>query len=94
MIPPLSGRSEMSNLLLLTRALTPSSEVLPALGLLSHSVKIMTPEVSALLDAPPVDAILIDGRRDLPAVRSFCRLLRTTGVSAVAPCHWSFKCSR
>ncbi|MEN9692488.1 MAG: hypothetical protein RLZZ330_132 [Actinomycetota bacterium] len=81
MIPPLSGRSEMSNLLLLTRALTPSSEVLPALGLLSHNVKIMTPEVSALLDAPPVDAILIDGRRDLPAVRSFCRLLRTTGVS-------------
>ena len=81
MIPPLSEGSEMSNLLLLTRALTPSSEGLPALGLLSHNVKIMTPEVSALLDAPPVDAILIDGRRDLPAVRSFCRLLRTTGVS-------------
>ncbi|MFM1787026.1 MAG: hypothetical protein RL228_976 [Actinomycetota bacterium] len=81
MIPPLLGGSDMSNLLLLTRALTPSSEVLPALGLLSHHVKVMTPEVSVLLDAPPVDAILIDGRRDLPAVRSFCRLLRTTGVS-------------
>lgn len=81
MIPPLVEGSDMTNLLLLTRALTPSSEILPALGLLSHQVKIMTPEVSVLLDAPSVDVILVDGRRDLPAVRSFCRLLRTTGVN-------------
>ena len=71
----------MATLLLLTRALTPSVEVLPALGLLSHSVKVHTPEVTALLDAPKGDVILIDGRRDLPAVRQFCRLLRTTGNS-------------
>lgn len=70
----------MATLLLLTRALTLSSEVLPALGLLSHSVKVMPPEITTLLDAPPADALLIDGRRDLPAVRSLCRLVRTTGI--------------
>lgn len=70
----------MATLLLLTRALTPSAEVLPALGLLSHHVKVMPPEITTLLDAPPADALLIDGRRDLPAVRSLCRLIRTTGV--------------
>jgi DNA-binding response OmpR family regulator len=67
-------------LLLLTNALLPSSEVLPALGLLSHQVRVLPAEATALLDAPSCDAILVDGRRDLPAVRSFTRLLRTTGV--------------
>ena len=70
----------MSNLLLLTNALTPSSEVLPALGLLLHHVRVAPAEASALLDTPPVDAIMVDARRDLPAMRSLCRLLRTTGV--------------
>jgi len=70
----------VSALLLLTNALLPSSEVLPALGLLSHQVRVMPAEPTALLDAPPCDVILVDGRRDLPAVRSFTRLLRTTGV--------------
>jgi DNA-binding response OmpR family regulator len=54
--------------------------VLPALGLLLHQVKVAPSEASALIDAPPVDAVLVDGRRDLPHVRSLCRLIRTTGV--------------
>ena len=70
----------MSTLLMLTNALLPSSEVLPALGLLSHHVRVLPAEGTALLDAPNCDAILVDGRRDLPAVRSFTRLLRMTGV--------------
>ena len=70
----------MPTLLLLTNALLPSSEVLPALGLLSHQVRVLPAEATALLDAPQCDAILVDGRRDLPQVRSFTRLLRTTGV--------------
>lgn len=69
----------MAQLLLLTRALTPSHAVLPGLELLSHSVKVMSPEPTALITAPPVDVILIDGRQDFPAVRSLCRLLETTG---------------
>ena len=71
----------MFSLLLLTNALVPSAEILPALGLLNHSVRVMPAEAIALIDAPACDAILVDGRRDLPAVKSFTRLLRTTGVN-------------
>jgi DNA-binding response OmpR family regulator len=70
----------VSRLLLLTNALQPSAEVLPALGLLMHQVRIAPAEPAALLDAPESDAILVDGRRDLPHIRSLCRLMRTTGV--------------
>ncbi|KWW98006.1 transcriptional regulator [Carbonactinospora thermoautotrophica] len=70
----------MSSLLLLTNALQPSAEVLPALGLLLHSVRVAPAEATALLDTPPVDAILVDGRKDLPHARSLCRVLRTTGL--------------
>ena len=72
----------MATLLLLTNAMTPSSEVLPALALLGHSVRVAPAEVSALLTAPPSDAVLVDARRDLAGARSLCRLLRTTGVTA------------
>jgi DNA-binding response OmpR family regulator len=67
-------------LLLLTAAMQASAEVLPALGLLAHQVRIVPAEPTALLDAPPCDAVLVDGRRDLPHVRSLTRLLRQTGV--------------
>ncbi len=67
-------------LLLLTQAVEPSAEVLPALGLLPHSVRIVPAQATALLDAPPADAVLVDGRRDLPHVRSLTRLIRQTGV--------------
>nr|WP_062337996.1 response regulator transcription factor [Herbidospora sakaeratensis] len=70
----------MSNLLLLTNALEPSAEVLPALGLLLHSVRVAPAEGTALLDAPPADAILVDARRELVQAKSLCRLLRTTGI--------------
>ena len=72
----------MATLLLLTNAMTPSAEVLPALGLLAHAVRVAPLEVGALLDEQTVDAILVDARRDLVQARSLCRLLRTTGVSA------------
>ena len=70
----------MRSLLLLTNALLPSSEVLPALGLLQHQIRVLPAEASALIEAPRADVILVDGRRDLPAIRSLTRLLRTTGV--------------
>jgi DNA-binding response OmpR family regulator len=71
----------MASVLLLTNALQPSAEVLPALGLLLHSVRVGPAEASALLDAPPCDILLLDGRRDLPHARATCRLLRTTGLN-------------
>ena len=70
----------MSTLLLLTSALQPSAEVLPALALLSHQVKILPAEGSALLEAPDADLVLVDGRQELAQARDLCRLIRTTGV--------------
>ncbi len=71
----------MAQLLLLTNALAPSAEVLPALALLAHHVRVLPAEPAALVDAPPADAVLLDARRELVAARSLARLLRTTGVA-------------
>jgi DNA-binding response OmpR family regulator len=60
--------------------LGPSGDVLPALGLLSHHVRVLPAEASALLDAPRSDALLIDGRRSLAQIRALTRLIRQTGV--------------
>jgi DNA-binding response OmpR family regulator len=70
----------MSTLLLLTSALQPSAEVLPALSLLGHSVRILPSEGSALLEAPESDLLLVDGRQELAHARDLCRLIRTTGT--------------
>jgi DNA-binding response OmpR family regulator len=70
----------MATLLLLTSALQPSAEVLPALGLLGHHVRILPAEGSALLEAPDADVVLVDGRRELGPARDLCRLMRSTGV--------------
>jgi DNA-binding response OmpR family regulator len=70
----------MSALLLLTNALQPSADLLPALALLPHHVRILPAEPTVLLEAPDCDAVLVDGRHDLAAVRGLCRLIRTTGV--------------
>lgn len=67
-------------LLLLTQSMQPSAEVLPALSLLPHHVRIIPAQATALLDAPEADVILVDGRRDLPQTRSLTRLIRQTGV--------------
>jgi DNA-binding response OmpR family regulator len=69
-----------STILLLTNALRPSAEVLPALGLLLHEVRVAPAEPAALLDAPASDAVLVDARRELGNARGLTRLIRTTGV--------------
>ena len=71
----------MADLLLLTPTSGASAQVLPALGLLAHRVRVLPVEPSALLDAPDVDVLLLDARRDLATARSTCRLLRATGLS-------------
>ncbi len=72
----------MAQLLLLTNALAPSAEVVPALALLSHQVRVLPAEPAVLVDAPPCEAILLDGRRDLVGARALCKLLRSTGLSS------------
>ena len=72
----------MATILLLTHALQPSAEVLPALALLGHQVRVLPAEGSALLEAPDADLLLVDGRQDLAGARDLCRLIRTTGSDA------------
>lgn len=71
----------MADLLLLTPASGGSAQVLPALGLLSHRVRVLPVEPSALVDAPDADLVLLDARRDLVTARTTCRLLRATGIA-------------
>ena len=49
-------------LLLLTSQSGPAANVLPAVELLTHSLRVLPAEGSALLDAPPHDAILVEDR--------------------------------
>lgn len=70
----------MATILLLTNALQPSAEVLPALGLLLHDVRVMPAEPSALVDAPQGDIVFVDARRELAPARGLTRLIRTTGI--------------
>ena len=71
----------MADLLLLTPASGGSAQVLPALGLLSHRVRVLPVEPSALVDAPDADIVVLDARRDLVTARTTCRLLRATGLT-------------
>ena len=70
----------MAKVLLLTNTQGASAEVLPALGLLSHNVKVLPLEASVLVDAPVMDLIFVDARREFPAAKSLTRLMATTGV--------------
>src|SRR5829696_4096809 len=49
----------MATLLLLTNDMDAAAEILPALELLPHSVKVAQAEATALLDAPAADVILL-----------------------------------
>jgi len=71
----------MSSLLLLTNALESSAQILPALALLPHQVRVLPAQATVLIDAPDCDAVVVDGRLDLVTARSLCRLIRTTGVN-------------
>lgn len=72
----------MSTVLLLTNSLLPSTEIVPALGLLPHQVRTAPAEEAGLLDVGPHDLVLVDARSELTQARSLCRTLRTTGLSA------------
>jgi len=70
----------MAKVLLLTNTHGASAEVLPALGLLQHNVRILPAEASVLVDAPDADVLFIDARRELPAAKSLTKLITTTGI--------------
>ncbi|MDO8338603.1 MAG: response regulator transcription factor [Microcella sp.] len=70
----------MAQLLILTSQV--NSDVLPALGLLSHRVRIIPAEPAALVGAPSADAIIVDGRTDLAAAKGLCKILTATGAGS------------
>ena len=64
---------------LLTTAAQPTTEVLPALGLLGHQVTVLGLDVTPLLTGS-ADAVLVDGRFNLAGARAFTKVLATAGV--------------
>jgi len=70
----------MARVLLLTNSQGASAEVLPALSLLQHQVRILPAIGSVLVDIPEVDCLFLDARRDLPAAKSLMKLIATTGA--------------
>ncbi|HEY3088173.1 MAG TPA: response regulator transcription factor [Jatrophihabitantaceae bacterium] len=66
-------------LVLLTNAMQPTTEVLPALGLLPHTVTVLPFDAGRLVERTPGEVILVDARRDLAGGRSFTRVLAALG---------------
>jgi len=69
----------VAQLLILTS--NPEAEALPALGLLSHSIRQIPASPASLVSAPPADVIFVDARTDLVSAKSLCKILTTTGVN-------------
>ena len=70
----------MASILILTAR--SSVEVLPALGLLSHTVKTIPAEPAQLVSAPHCDVVMVDARADLANAKSLCKILTATGLSS------------
>jgi DNA-binding response OmpR family regulator len=68
-------------LILLTSAVQPTTEVLPALGLLPHQVTVRPQDAAALVDRALGDVLLVDARRDLMSARAFIRVLDAMGAN-------------
>jgi DNA-binding response OmpR family regulator len=69
----------VAQLLILTSAV--DTEVLPALGLLSHRTRQIPASPASLISAPTCDLIFVDDRQDLASAKSLCKILRTTGLN-------------
>ena len=72
----------MARVLLLTNSMGASAEVLPAIGLLQHQIRIMPAEASALIDVAEYEIIFLDACRELPNAKSLSKLIRNTGIDA------------
>ena len=71
----------MAQILVLTSAAADAA-VLPALELLGHRFLTIPAAPAALVSAPTAELIVVDGRHDLAAARSLCRVLTATGLEA------------
>jgi DNA-binding response OmpR family regulator len=73
------GGAAVAQLLILSPAV--NDEVLPALSLLSHRVRIIPASPEQLVNAPESDLIILDARSNLAGAKSLSQILRTTGLS-------------
>jgi len=78
-LPGIARSNYVAQLLILTS--NPEAEALPALGLLSHSIRQIPASPASLVSAPPADVIFVDARTDLVSAKSLCKILTTTGVN-------------
>ena len=69
----------MAQLLILTSA--GDTEVLPALGLLSHKTRQIPAQPASLITAPTSDLIMVDARFDLASAKSLCKILNASGIT-------------
>jgi DNA-binding response OmpR family regulator len=69
----------VAQLLILTSAV--DTDVLPALGLLSHRTRQIPASPASLISAPTCDLIFVDARQDLASAKSLCKILNTTGIN-------------
>jgi DNA-binding response OmpR family regulator len=69
----------VAQLLILTSAV--DTDVLPALGLLSHRTRQIPASPASLINAPTSDLIFVDARQDLAHAKSLCKILNTTGLN-------------
>lgn len=70
----------MASILVLASRL--GGDVLPALSLLSHQVRVIAAEPAQLVTAPNSDVIVLDARADLVAAKTLCKILHATGLNA------------
>ncbi|MFF2271347.1 DNA-binding response regulator [Agromyces sp. NPDC058136] len=70
----------MAQLLILTP--TANDDVLPALALLTHRVRVIPASPEQLVRAPDADLVLLDARTNLAGVKALAQILKTTGLSA------------
>jgi DNA-binding response OmpR family regulator len=78
---PVRSPEARVEIVLLTAASQPTTEVLPALGLLPHRVTVLPLDATVLVDRPLGDVLVVDARRDLATVRAFTRVLSAVGAS-------------
>jgi DNA-binding response OmpR family regulator len=69
----------VAQLLILTSAV--DTDVLPALGLLSHRTRQIPASPASLINAPTSDLIFVDARQDLAHAKALCKILNTTGLN-------------
>ena len=70
----------MASILVLASRL--NGDVLPALSLLTHQVRVIAAEPAQLVTAPNSDIIMLDARADLVQAKTLCKILHATGLNA------------